>query len=88
MPYLAILMIVACAIFFHRAAEFENESSVVWTGLPVVISVTTLFVFHWGWLVACPARLDFSLASQFFGRCAASPEKVLQMTCHACSQEL
>jgi hypothetical protein len=43
-------MIVACAIFFHRAAEFENESSLVWTGLSVVISVMTLFVFRWGWL--------------------------------------
>jgi len=43
-------MMVACAIFFHRAAEFENESSLVWTGLSVVISVMTLFVFHWGWL--------------------------------------
>ena len=50
MPYLPILIIVACAIFFHRAAEFENESSLVWTGLSVVISVMTLFVFRWGWL--------------------------------------
>jgi hypothetical protein len=50
MPYLPILMIVACAIFFHRAAEFENESSLVWTGLSVVISLMTLFVFRWGWL--------------------------------------
>ena len=50
MPYLTILMMVACAIFFHRAAEFENESSLVWTGLSVVISAITLFVFHWGWL--------------------------------------
>jgi hypothetical protein len=41
---------VACAIFFHRAAEFENESSLVWTGLSVVVSVITLFVFRWGWL--------------------------------------
>ncbi len=43
-------MMVACAIFFHRAAEFENESSLVWTGLSVVISVMTLFVLGWGWL--------------------------------------
>jgi hypothetical protein len=50
MPYLPILMIVACAIFFHRAAEFENESSLVWTGLSVVISVVTLFFLHWSWL--------------------------------------
>ena len=50
MPYLSILMMVACVIFFHRAAEFENESSLVWTGLSLVISVMTLFVLGWGWL--------------------------------------
>ena len=50
MPYLSILMMVACAIFFHRAAEFENESSLVWTGLSVVIYAITLFVLSWGWL--------------------------------------
>jgi hypothetical protein len=50
MPYFAILFIVACAVFFYRAAEFENESSWLWTGLSVVISAATLFVFHWGWL--------------------------------------
>jgi len=55
MPYLPILMMVACAIFFHRAAEFENESSLMWTGLSVVISVMTLFVFRWG-LAGLPAR--------------------------------
>jgi biotin transporter BioY len=43
-------MMVACAIFFHRAAEFENESSLVWAGLSLVISVMTLFVLGWGWL--------------------------------------
>jgi biotin transporter BioY len=43
-------MMVACAIFFHRAAEFENESSLVWIGLSVVISVMTFFVLGWGWL--------------------------------------
>ena len=50
MPYLSILMAVACAIFFHRAAEFENASSLVWTGLSLVIFAVTLFAFHWGWL--------------------------------------
>jgi hypothetical protein len=50
MPYFAILIIAVCAAFFYRAAEFENESSLAWTGLSVVISVVALFVFHWGWL--------------------------------------
>jgi hypothetical protein len=49
-PYFAIMMIVACAIFFHRAAEFEDESSLLWTGLSVLVSIVSFFAFHWGWL--------------------------------------
>ena len=52
MPYLPILIIIAFAIFYHRAAEFENESTLLWTGLSVLISATTLFYFHWGFLGA------------------------------------
>jgi hypothetical protein len=50
MPYFAILIIAACAVFFHRAAEFENESSWLWAGLSLTISLVTVFVLHWGWL--------------------------------------
>ncbi len=48
MPYLPIAIIIVCAVFYHRAAEFENESTLLWTGLSVMISVTTLFLFHCG----------------------------------------
>jgi hypothetical protein len=50
MPYLTILLVVVFAIFFHRAADFENESSLIWCGLSVSISLLTLFIFGWGWL--------------------------------------
>ena len=50
MPYLPILIIIAFAIFYHRAAEYENESTVLWTGLSVLISATTFFYFRWGFL--------------------------------------
>jgi hypothetical protein len=50
MPYFAILLIVVFAIFFYRAAEFENESGLLWCGLSVLVSVVALFFFHWGWL--------------------------------------
>jgi len=50
MPYFAILMVVAFAVFFYRAAEFENESRLLWCGLSLVISLATLFYLHWGWL--------------------------------------
>jgi hypothetical protein len=50
MPYLPILIIICFAIFYHRAAEFENESTLIWSGLSVLISVLTIFWLHWGWL--------------------------------------
>jgi len=52
MPYFAFLLIAACAAFFYRAAEFENESRLLWCGLSLVISLASLFYFHWGWLGA------------------------------------
>ena len=52
MPYIPILVTVAFAVFFYRAAEVENESSLTWCGLSVLISAVTWFFFHWGWLGA------------------------------------
>jgi hypothetical protein len=34
--------------FLPRAAEFENESTLLWAGLSVLISATTFFYFRWG----------------------------------------
>jgi len=45
-------MIALFAAFYYRAAEFENESRLLWCGLSLVISLATLFYFHWGWLGA------------------------------------
>ena len=50
MPYFTILLIGLCGAFFYRAAEFENESRLLWCGLSIVISLATLFFLHWGWL--------------------------------------
>jgi len=50
MPYFSFLLIALFAAFFYRAAEFENESRLLWCGLSLVISLTTLFCFHWGLL--------------------------------------
>jgi hypothetical protein len=48
MPYLLIVVIVVCAVFFHRVAEFENESSLLWSGLSVLVSTLVVFLFHAG----------------------------------------
>jgi len=50
MPYLPILLIAVFAAFFYRAAEFENESRLLWCGLSLVISIATIFFFRWGLL--------------------------------------
>jgi hypothetical protein len=50
MPYLPILIIIAFVIFFCRAAEFEDESTLIWGGLSVAISAVTFFWLHCGWL--------------------------------------
>jgi hypothetical protein len=50
MPYFPILICVAFAVFFYRAAESENESPMIWCGLSLVISGATLFLLHWGWI--------------------------------------
>jgi hypothetical protein len=43
------MMIVVCAIFFHRAAKFEDESGLLWVSLSVLVSAVTLFFFQRGW---------------------------------------
>jgi uncharacterized membrane protein len=48
MPYLLIVVTVVSAVFFHRAAEFENESSLLWSGLSVLVSALVVFLFHAG----------------------------------------
>ncbi len=50
MPYLSILLMALFAAFYFRAAEIENESRLLWCGLSLVISLATLFYFHWGLL--------------------------------------
>jgi len=50
MPYLTILIIIAYVIFFCRAAEFEDESTLIWGGLSVTISAVAFFGLGCGWL--------------------------------------
>jgi hypothetical protein len=50
MPYFPILMVVGFAVFYYRAAEAEKESSLLWCGLSVLISIATMFLLPWGWL--------------------------------------
>ncbi len=49
-PYTLILVSLAFAIFFHRAAELEDEPTWIWSALSLVISAVTIFWLHCGWL--------------------------------------
>jgi len=48
MPYLTILIIAIFGAFYYRAAQFENESTLIWCGLSVLISGLAMFWLHWG----------------------------------------
>ena len=56
MPYLLILVIVVCAVFSHRVAEFENESALLWSALSVLVSAVIVFLFHAGRLGILPGQ--------------------------------
>jgi hypothetical protein len=71
MPYLPFILILGFAIFYHRAAEFENESALLWCGLSVLISMTTLFYFHCGFLGVLLAQVGLFAGITFF-ECGAA----------------
>src|SRR5665213_3306880 len=73
MPYFSILIIATCAIFFYRAAEFEDESTLIWCGLSVTISVATFFWLHWSWLGIILGQVALYVGITLFGFCE-SPE--------------
>lgn len=66
MPYLTILIILCFAIFFHRAAEFENESVLIWCGLSVAISVVAVFWLGCGWLGISLGQIGLFIGITFF----------------------
>ncbi len=39
------LLVLACAVFFYRAGEFEQSSGIAWAALSILISVAI-----WRWL--------------------------------------
>ncbi len=49
---LSLLILLACATFFYRVAEIENESGALWAGLSVLVYLFTWLVLRW-WLFGC-----------------------------------
>ncbi|HAO78467.1 MAG TPA: hypothetical protein DCQ92_05720 [Verrucomicrobia subdivision 3 bacterium] len=67
MPYLPVVIIIAFVVFYHRAAEFENESTLLWSGLSVLISATTFSIFVGEFWELCLARSACFWESHSFG---------------------
>jgi hypothetical protein len=44
------ILVVAMAIFFYRAGEFEDAPGLLWAALSVAISLLVWMVFGWGWI--------------------------------------
>ena len=49
-PYFQIILLLCCAIFYHRAAVFENESPFLWAALSVLTFLLTWLVLGYAWL--------------------------------------
>jgi hypothetical protein len=43
-----LVVLLASAIFFYRAADLDNNSGVLWATLSVVVSVLVWFGLGWG----------------------------------------
>lgn len=49
MPYFSLLIILCCAIFYHRLGEAEYGGGWLLALISVGLSVASLFLLHWGW---------------------------------------
>ncbi len=42
------VLLLACVVFYFKAADFENAPRLLWTGLSVLVFLLTWLVFGWG----------------------------------------
>jgi hypothetical protein len=50
MPFYSFnfVLLLACAVFFYRAGEFERTSGLLWAGLSILVSLGIWFLLHGG----------------------------------------
>jgi len=60
--YIALAIAIAGAVFYYKAAEHENKSPVIWTGLSLVLSATLIFVVHAGYFLLVAGQFVLLLA--------------------------
>ena len=42
------VLLLACVVFYFKAAEFENAPRILWAGLSMLVFILTWLVFGWG----------------------------------------
>jgi hypothetical protein len=45
-----IVILLAFASFYYKAADYENEAPFLWGGASILVYMLTWFGFSWGWL--------------------------------------
>jgi hypothetical protein len=43
-----LILLLGCAAGFYKAADIENASAILWSGLSLVVFCVTWFVIGWG----------------------------------------
>ena len=64
MPYFSLLIVLCCAIFYHRVGEAEYSGGWLLALISVALSVVGLLILNWGWLglLLLQAVLFFALS--------------------------
>lgn len=62
----SFIMLIAFAIFYYRAGEFEGSSGFVWCAASVAISVVIWRVFGWGWFGILIGQIGLFVGITFF----------------------
>jgi hypothetical protein len=57
-----IVVLLGCAILFYKAADMEDQSTVIWSGLSVGLYLLTLCLLGWGLLGNLLAQAGLMIA--------------------------
>jgi len=60
------VLIIACAILFYRAGEFDGSSGILWTVLSIAISVVVWRFFGWGMFGVLIAQIGLFVGITLF----------------------
>jgi hypothetical protein len=56
------VLLLACAVFFYRAGEFEGSCGMAWTALSILISVAIWQWLHGGFITVLLGQVGLFMA--------------------------